>query len=120
MSVLPPDPPRLQTSITYLRGELNRAEAALATVEERETATARKPAPPQEPPAWLVERGIGAGRLPTQLHTGDCWNTGKRCAPASPEQIRRHLTEGVPGLHPLPPRHRPRSARMTGYRQVEG
>ncbi|MEU6903646.1 DUF6233 domain-containing protein [Streptomyces virginiae] len=77
MSVLPPDLPRLQTLVTYLRGELGRAERALTAAEEREAAAVRQqPAP--EPPAWLVERGIGAGRLPARLHTGDCWDTGKR------------------------------------------
>ncbi|MFD6888091.1 DUF6233 domain-containing protein [Streptomyces sp. NPDC059957] len=39
--------------------------------------------PPKEAPAWLVERGIGAGRLPARVHTGDCWDTGHRCAPVA-------------------------------------
>ncbi|MEU3777987.1 DUF6233 domain-containing protein [Streptomyces sp. NPDC032472] len=95
MSVLPSDLPRLQTLVTYLRGELARTEQALAAAEEREAATARQqPAP--EPPAWLVERGIGVGRLPVRLHTGECWATGKRCIPAAADQIRRLLAEGVP------------------------
>ncbi|MEU6759842.1 DUF6233 domain-containing protein [Streptomyces sp. NPDC046685] len=54
----------------------------------------QQPAP--EPPAWLVERGIGAGRLPVRLHTGDCWDTGNRCVPAGAEQVRGLLAEGVP------------------------
>ncbi|MET9960070.1 DUF6233 domain-containing protein [Streptomyces sp. NPDC006326] len=33
-------------------------------------------------------RGTGSGRLPVRVHTGGCWDTGKRCAPASAEQIR--------------------------------
>ncbi|MEW2588494.1 DUF6233 domain-containing protein [Streptomyces virginiae] len=81
--------------VIYLRGELGRAERALAAAEEREAAAVRQqPAP--EPPAWLVERGIGAGRLPARLHTGDCWDTGKRCAPAAARQVRRFLAQGVP------------------------
>ncbi|MFD9339569.1 hypothetical protein ACFWBF_35095 [Streptomyces sp. NPDC060028] len=36
MSVLPPDLPRLRTLATYLRGELGRAQKALAAAEERE------------------------------------------------------------------------------------
>ncbi|WP_445270422.1 DUF6233 domain-containing protein [Streptomyces sp. DSM 41634] len=95
MSVLPPDLPRLRTLVTYLRGELGRAEQALATAEEREALAASR-RPPKEPPAWLVERGIGSGRPPARVHTGDCWDTGNRCAPATAEQIRRLLTEGVP------------------------
>ncbi|WP_328777840.1 hypothetical protein OHU17_37975 (plasmid) [Streptomyces goshikiensis] len=70
MSVLPPDLSRLQILVTYLRGELSRTEQALAAAEKRETTTARqRPAP--EPPAWLVERGIGVGRLPVRVHAGD-------------------------------------------------
>ncbi|MEU9108107.1 DUF6233 domain-containing protein [Streptomyces xanthophaeus] len=30
------------------------------------------------------------------MHAGDCWDTGNRCTPADPEQIRRLLTQGVP------------------------
>ncbi|MEU9237237.1 DUF6233 domain-containing protein [Streptomyces subrutilus] len=30
------------------------------------------------------------------MHAGDCWGTGHRCAPATPEQTRRLLAEGVP------------------------
>ncbi|MFJ6934752.1 DUF6233 domain-containing protein [Streptomyces sp. NPDC101132] len=101
MSVLPPDLPRLKTLITYLRGELRRAEQALAAAERREAATARRrPAP--EPPAWLVERGI-TGRLPVRLHVGGCWDAGRHSAPASAEQVRRLLAEGVPAcLHCRP------------------
>ncbi|WP_243879371.1 hypothetical protein [Streptomyces sp. KS 21] len=63
MSELPPDLPRLRTVVTYLRSELVRAERALNIAEEREALAARRrPAP--EPPAWLIERGIGAGRPP--------------------------------------------------------
>lgn len=95
VSVLPPDLPRLRTLVTYLRGELGRAEQALATAEEREVLAASR-RPPREPPAWLVERGIGRGRPPARVHRGTCWDTGHRCAPATPEQIRQLLTEGVP------------------------
>ncbi|MEV7420706.1 DUF6233 domain-containing protein [Streptomyces sp. NPDC089919] len=95
MSVLPPDPPRLKILITYLRGELGRAEQALLAAEEREAAAVRRQ-PPPEPPAWLVERGIGGGQLPSRLHTGGCWDAGKRCVPGTAEQVRRLLAEGVP------------------------
>ncbi|MGW6882640.1 DUF6233 domain-containing protein [Streptomyces goshikiensis] len=95
MSVLPPDLPRLRTLATYLRGELSRTEQALAAAEKREAATTRKqPAP--EPPAWLVERGIGVGRLPVRVHAGDCWDTRSRCAPADADQIRALLAQGIP------------------------
>ncbi|MGW6941770.1 hypothetical protein ACWGF3_22615 [Streptomyces xanthophaeus] len=51
MSVLPPDLPRLRTLVTYLRGELGRAERALSAAEEAEEAAARR-RPPLAPPAW--------------------------------------------------------------------
>ncbi|MFJ5548746.1 DUF6233 domain-containing protein [Streptomyces sp. NPDC093225] len=95
MSVLPPDLPRLRTLVTYLRGELKRTEAALAAAEEAETQEAVRRLPP-EPPAWLIERGIGTGRPAIRLHVGGCWDTGKRSIPATTEQVRHLLTEGVP------------------------
>ncbi|MCB5181874.1 DUF6233 domain-containing protein [Streptomyces antimicrobicus] len=95
MSVLPPDPPRLRTLVTYLRGELQRAETALLAAEEREALTARSRTR-RDPPAWLVERGIGAGRPAVRLHVGGCWDTGNRCAAASSEQLRQLLAEGIP------------------------
>ncbi|MBT1185189.1 hypothetical protein HET69_14500 [Streptomyces sp. CJ_13] len=95
MSVLPPDLPRLRTLATYLRGELSRTEQALAAAEKREAATTRQ-RPTPEPPAWLVERGIGVGRLPVRVHAGDCWDTRSRCAPAGADQIRALLAQGIP------------------------
>ncbi|WP_053691200.1 DUF6233 domain-containing protein [Streptomyces sp. WM6372] len=89
MSELPPDLPRLRTVVTYLRGELGRAERALNTAEEREALAARR-RPPAEPPAWLIERGIGAGRLPVRVHAGGCWDSRKTLHP------HRHRP-GAPG-----------------------
>ncbi|MFJ3176533.1 DUF6233 domain-containing protein [Streptomyces roseus] len=94
MSELPPDLPRLRTVVTYLRGELNRAERALNTAEEREALAARRH-PSTEPPAWLIERGIGVGRLPVRVHAGGCWDARKRCTGISREEARRALVEGV-------------------------
>ncbi|MEU9182623.1 hypothetical protein AB0C90_38620 [Streptomyces sp. NPDC048550] len=74
MSELPPDLPGLCTVVTHLRAELGRAERALSTAEEREALAARR-RPLPEPPAWLLERGIGAGRIPVRVHAGDCWDT---------------------------------------------
>ncbi|MFE5774002.1 DUF6233 domain-containing protein [Streptomyces sp. NPDC056485] len=94
MSELPPDLPRLRTVVTYLRGELSRAERALNTAEEREALAARR-RPPAEPPAWLIERGIGAGRLPVRVHAGGCWDSRKRCTAITIDQARRALAEGI-------------------------
>lgn len=81
--------------MTYLRNELRRAERALAVAEEQEAAVALRRAIP-DPPAWVIERGIGAGRPPVSIHAGDCWDQGKRCRPVSAEEARRALSGGVP------------------------
>ncbi|MFF1496625.1 DUF6233 domain-containing protein [Streptomyces sp. NPDC058304] len=49
-----------------------------------------------EPPAWLLERGIGASRLPDRVHAGGCWDARKRCTAMSMERARRALAEGIP------------------------
>ncbi|MFI5831111.1 DUF6233 domain-containing protein [Streptomyces sp. NPDC051578] len=63
--------------------------------EERHLAVeaTRLPSPP--PPDWLIERSIGAGRLPMRVHSGDCWDASKRCKSATADQVRRALVEGV-------------------------
>lgn len=81
--------------VTYLRNELGRAEQALTSAEEREAQAARR-LPPPEPPAWLIERSIGAGRPAVRVHVGGCWDAGKRSAALGVEQARRALAEGVP------------------------
>ncbi|MFF3652731.1 DUF6233 domain-containing protein [Streptomyces sp. NPDC002181] len=35
------------------------------------------------------------GRLPVRVHAGGCWDSSKRCVPATAEQARRLLAEGV-------------------------
>ncbi|WP_331756610.1 DUF6233 domain-containing protein [Streptomyces sp. NBC_01568] len=95
MSELPPDLPRLRTIVTYLRNELSRAEQALAFAEEQAKAAARR-RPPPEPPAWVIEQGIGVGRPPVSVHAGDCWDRGKRWRPLSAEEARRALSGNVP------------------------
>ncbi|MFD8023831.1 DUF6233 domain-containing protein [Streptomyces lavendulae] len=55
--------------------------------------TAQRPAPP--PPEWLIEHGIGTGRPPVRVHAGGCWDTRTRCKPATADQARRALAEGV-------------------------
>ncbi|WP_392895732.1 DUF6233 domain-containing protein [Streptomyces sp. LN699] len=96
MSDLPPDLARLRTVVTYLRAALGRAEQALAVAETQASLdAARRPMP--DPPAWLIEHGIGAGRPLIRVHVGGCWDTRNRCSPIDVEQARRALAEGVPG-----------------------
>ncbi|MFB6807951.1 DUF6233 domain-containing protein [Streptomyces sp. NPDC056387] len=77
-----------------MRRELGRAERALNIAEEREALAARR-RPLPEPPAWLIERGIGVGRLPVRVHAGDCWDARKRCTGMTMDEARRALAEGV-------------------------
>ncbi|MER6782221.1 MULTISPECIES: DUF6233 domain-containing protein [unclassified Streptomyces] len=80
--------------VRYLRNELARAERAVAAAEEQEAAAVRR-RPPARPAEWLIERGIGVGRLPVRVHVGGCWDTRKRCAPVGVEEARRALAEGA-------------------------
>ncbi|MFI1452189.1 DUF6233 domain-containing protein [Streptomyces roseus] len=82
--------------MTAPRGELSLAERALNTAEEREALAARR-RPPAEPPAWLIERGIGVDRLPVRVHSGGCWDARKRCTGMIIDEARRALAEGVQG-----------------------
>lgn len=59
---------------------------------ERRTAEARRPAPP----AWLMERGTGAGSPLTGIHKGGCpMAKGARVRPISEEDARRALYGNV-------------------------
>ncbi|MFJ1568702.1 hypothetical protein ACIOG8_31585 [Streptomyces erythrochromogenes] len=52
--------------MNYLRYELGRAEHALAAAEQTSAAAAqRRPLP--QPPAWVIEHGIGDGRPPVSI-----------------------------------------------------
>ncbi|MGW1643075.1 DUF6233 domain-containing protein [Streptomyces lavendulae] len=74
--------------------DLQRTRDWIATEEQHQALeTARRPAPP--PPEWLIEHGIGTGRPPVRVHAGGCWDTRTRCKPATADQARRALAEGV-------------------------
>ncbi|WP_329202629.1 MULTISPECIES: DUF6233 domain-containing protein [unclassified Streptomyces] len=60
-----------------------------------EEAAARR-RPPAEPFAWPVEGQIGAVRPPGRVHVATCRDTGKRCAPATADQIRKLLAQAWP------------------------
>ncbi|MFD5892278.1 DUF6233 domain-containing protein [Streptomyces sp. NPDC060334] len=82
--ILPPDLARLRTVVTCLRAALGRAEQALAVAETQASLEAgRRPLP--EPPAWLIEHGIGAGPPLIRVHAGGCWDTRNRCSPVDVE-----------------------------------
>ncbi|MER6782381.1 MULTISPECIES: DUF6233 domain-containing protein [unclassified Streptomyces] len=75
--------------------DLQRTRDWIAAEEQHAAAVAvRRPAPPA--PEWLIERGIGVGRLPVCIHTGTCWDAGKRCTAINTDEARRSLAEHVP------------------------
>ncbi|MER7507101.1 DUF6233 domain-containing protein [Streptomyces lavendulae] len=74
--------------------DLQRTRDWIAAEEQALAAEAHR-LPPPPPPEWLIEHGIGSGRPPVRVHVGDCWDTRTRCKPASVDQARRALAEGV-------------------------
>ncbi|MFI8489430.1 DUF6233 domain-containing protein [Streptomyces rubrogriseus] len=58
---------------------------------ERRQAEERRPPPPE----WLIERGLDRTSL-VAVHTGDCWDPGKRLMPATREQARDAIRQQVP------------------------
>jgi hypothetical protein len=94
VSDLPPDLPRLRTLETWLQYSLDRVRQQIAAVEAQEAAAAARREPVPQPD-WLIEQGIGAGRRPVRVHTGECWDASKRCHPAVADQVRRALVEGI-------------------------
>ncbi|MEW2415267.1 DUF6233 domain-containing protein [Streptomyces sp. NPDC046866] len=94
MSDLPPDLPRLRTLETWLALSLERVRQQITEAEAQAAADAarREPLPP---PAWLIEQGIGVGHRPVRVHVGTCWDASKRCRPASADQARQALVDGV-------------------------
>ncbi|MFE2145821.1 DUF6233 domain-containing protein [Streptomyces sp. NPDC059456] len=100
VAILPPDATRLRTLVTYLRGELRRTKAALSAAEEQEAAGARACGVA----GGTRDRGGPApGPRPCR---GGCWDSSRRCAPASAAQVRRLLAGGVSAC----PRCRPDTA----------
>jgi hypothetical protein len=46
-------------------------------------------------PDWLLEAGLNRDGPPVQLHTGECWNVGKRHPGVTREEGLRALADGV-------------------------
>ncbi|MER6420704.1 DUF6233 domain-containing protein [Streptomyces sp. NPDC001137] len=75
--------------------DLARTRRWIADEERRESERqhglqARPPAP-----EWLIELGLNRHTAPVYVHTGDCWNAGKRSRGISRDQARRALADGV-------------------------
>lgn len=94
---LPPDLHRLETLRTWHALWLDRIDTKIAQVraeEEQQARAARERA--ERAPEWLLERGIGQGGRPVEVHRGDCHAAGKRRQGISAEGARRALADGVP------------------------
>ncbi|MFF3489416.1 DUF6233 domain-containing protein [Streptomyces sp. NPDC002701] len=74
---------------------LERIDAQIAAVQQREAEQARARRSRSAQPEWVVELGIGAGRPPLEVHAGDCYSIGKRRQAVSRTEARRLLDDGV-------------------------
>ncbi|MFF8940377.1 DUF6233 domain-containing protein [Streptomyces paradoxus] len=75
--------------------DLSRTRRWIADEERREAerrvGEARRPSAP----GWLIERGLDRINI-VAVHTGECWDPGKRVKPASREQAIDALRQQVP------------------------
>ncbi|MFF8234721.1 DUF6233 domain-containing protein [Streptomyces caelestis] len=58
---------------------------------ERRVGEARRPPAPE----WLIERGLDRNNI-VAVHTGECWDPGKRVRPATRAQAIEALRHQVP------------------------
>ncbi|WP_405893795.1 DUF6233 domain-containing protein [Streptomyces sp. NBC_00104] len=96
-------PSRLELLYFARRVVVQQVEASLAQLnrwiaieEEREAARQRAAERRPKPPEWLIQRGIGAGSPPVQVHRGGCdMAQGVRVKEITEDQARRALYEHV-------------------------
>lgn len=95
MNDLPPDLPRLRTLETWLAVSLDRVRAQISAAERRESE--RRHGERTRPPApdWILESGLNRDAPAAYVHTGGCWNAGKRSRGVDRGTALRALTEGV-------------------------
>ncbi|MEU5200376.1 DUF6233 domain-containing protein [Streptomyces scabiei] len=103
---LPPDLERLRTLRVWHVMWLERIDRKIAALRQREAEQehGRRSRPPR--PDWTVELGIGTGRPPVAVHTGDCYAAGKRRRAVDRDEARRLLAAGLPACtHCHPDQH---------------
>ncbi|MGW7610490.1 DUF6233 domain-containing protein [Streptomyces sp. NPDC054766] len=66
---------------------LQRIDAKIAALQDREAEQERGRRNRPEEPDWVVELGIGNGRPPIEVHVGGCYAAGKR-RPAARDRRR--------------------------------
>ncbi|WSF66725.1 DUF6233 domain-containing protein [Streptomyces sp. NBC_01352] len=74
---------------------LQRIDAKIAAVRKRQAEQEHGRRTRPRPADWVVQLGIGAGRPPVQIHTGDCYMKGTRLRPVDRNEARSLLTAGL-------------------------
>ncbi|MFJ2263509.1 DUF6233 domain-containing protein [Streptomyces sp. NPDC087844] len=92
---LPPDLARLLTLRTWHAMWLQRIDAKIAAVREREAEQEHGRQTRLPGPEWVIELGMGAGHPPVEVHAGHCYAIGKRHKPISRDEARRLLDAGL-------------------------
>ncbi|MFE1246988.1 DUF6233 domain-containing protein [Streptomyces sp. NPDC058735] len=95
MTDLPPDLLRLRTLETFLGLLLAEVRQAIARAEQRQAEQRHGEKRRPSAPDWLLEQGLNRDAPPVQVHTGGCWNRGKRSRGVSRAEALRALTDGV-------------------------
>ncbi|MEU5901893.1 DUF6233 domain-containing protein [Streptomyces venezuelae] len=75
--------------------DLARTDRWIAEEERRQAERTRGEQARPPVPEWIVERGIGQGGPPIEVHRGDCYAAGKRRTPVTREEARWELTRGT-------------------------
>ncbi|WP_328491335.1 DUF6233 domain-containing protein [Streptomyces sp. NBC_00414] len=92
---LPADLSRLLALRTWHAMWLERIDAKIAAVRQREAEREHRRLTRPPGPEWVVELGIGDGRPPVEVHAGHCYTIGKRRKPVSRDEARRLLDAGL-------------------------
>ncbi|GGX93940.1 DUF6233 domain-containing protein [Streptomyces fructofermentans] len=92
---LPPDLGRLHTLRVWHTLWLQRIDDKIAAIQAREAEQERGRRRRPEPPQWIVELGIGSGRPPSEVHTGDCHIAGRRRRAITRDEARTLLASGL-------------------------
>ncbi|MCI3277606.1 DUF6233 domain-containing protein [Streptomyces cylindrosporus] len=75
--------------------DLARTRRWIADEERREAEHQRGVQARPPAPDWLLELGLNRHAPPVFVHSGDCWNAGKRSQPMTRDQARRALADGI-------------------------
>ncbi|MET8585669.1 DUF6233 domain-containing protein [Streptomyces collinus] len=93
---LPPDLQRLEVLRTWHAMWVERIDAKIRQVREREAQQARATAAAEERvPDWLIEYGLNRDSIPNAVHVGGCSMAGKRSKGTDSDTARRALAGGV-------------------------